>query len=236
MGRSLRRRHLVARERDPVGPSHPEREVLHERVQVAAVRDEPQGRALVQEQGQHGPRRPPARLSHRVPEMRREARAGIERRFRRQVVCMRVADGGDDPRFGQPLDRDERERELRRQGDEADQIGGPSPLGDRAEIDRRQFLHRYGSRRLRVEERPFQMEAQTEWILDRGDVARGEQVARDPARRQPFRLVDLQVDEARKDERLLRSPLPPLDRDDDSVLDHKRPGEGTLDRVNEKSL
>ena len=149
---------------------------------------------------------------------------------------MRVADGGDDPRFGQPLDRDERERELRRQGDEADQIGGPSPLGDRAEIDRRQFLHRYGSRRLRVEERPFQMEAQTEWILDRGDVARGEQVARDPARRQPFRLVDLQVDEARKDERLLRSPLPPLDRDDDSVLDHKRPGEGTLDRVNEKSL
>ncbi len=57
-----------------------------------------------------------------------------------------------------------------------------------------------------------------------------------PRRREAGRIVDLQVDEARKDERFLRSALAPLDRRDEAVLDDDRPGKRALDRVDEKSL
>jgi len=234
--RPLRRgRDAVARECDPAGPGDANGQLLHEWMQVAAVRDQADRHALVQQQRQDGSGRASAGWFRRVPEVRGEPRARVERRPRRQVVRQRVAERRHDPRGDQALDGDERERELRSQRDEAHEAAR-RPFVDSAEIDRGQLLDGDGARRLRAQEGPFQVQSQAEGIVDLLHAPRGEQVARDAGRGQARRVVDLQVDEAGEDERLLRPTVPPLDRGDDAVLDDELPGEAALDRVNEKSL
>ena len=201
---------------------------------MASVGDQADRRTLVQEEGEHGPGE--RALGGLIAFQRCVAKRAPASRAapRGQVVGPRVAERGDDPGRGQPLDGEERAGQLGRQRDEADEAA-LRPLVDGAEIDRRQLPTGIapppaGSGRAprdavrgrggRPPPRP------SSWRADSRDARRG----------QPGRVVDLQVDEAGEDERRLGSSLPPLDRGDDSVLDDELPGEGALDRVNEKSL
>ena len=140
------------------------------------------------------------------------------------------------PAAGQALDRRLRERKLRRQRHQANELRRGRPLRNRAEIDGGQLLDRNGPGRLRVEERPLQVEAQAERVVDLLHGPRGQEIAGDPGRADVHWVVDLQVDEPREDQRLRRSALHAAHLCDRSALDEELAREGALDRVNDKSL
>ena len=153
-----------------------------------------------------------------------------------RVVGERVAERDDDPRRREPLDRHRRQRKLRRQGHQPDELRDRGPLGDRAEVDRRQLLERDRPRRLGVEERALEVEAQAERVVHLGHGTGGQEVARDAGEAGLPRVVDLQVDEPREDQRRARSAVDAAHLGDEAVLHDERAREGALDRVNEKSL
>ncbi len=218
------------------GRGHAHDELLGLRVEVAPVGDESDRHSLVEEERQDGPRRARPRRLHRVPQVGGEAGARVDRRFRRQVVRPRVPERGHDAAGGQPLDGGERQRQLGRDGDQANEVARGYPFVDGPQVDRRQLLDGDRAGGLRVQKRPFEVEAEAERIGRLLHGPRGKQVARDARRSQPCGVVDVQVDEPRKDERFRGASVPPLDPGDDSVLQDERAGEGALDRVNENSL
>ena len=147
-----------------------------------------------------------------------------------------MADAHHDPGRRELLGHVERALQLRREGDEPDGAVRGDPLVGQAGVDRQKLVDRDRPGRLGVEERPLQVEAQAEWVVDGSHVARREQIAGDTARRDGARVVDVQVDEAREEERLTRSILPPRDRCDEIALDRDLARVDPLNRVNDKSL
>jgi hypothetical protein len=80
------------------------------------------------------------------------------------------------------------------------------------------------------------MKAETERVFRLLEPPSGEQVASDSPGRESLGRIDVEVDEARKDERLGRPLVRPVDCGDPSVLDYHLTGEGTLHGVDQKSL
>lgn len=137
---------------------------------------------------------------------------------RRRGVRKRVADCGHHAGRRDSLDRPQSMRKLRREGHEA----SPSirkPTVEREKVDRTELLDRNRTRSLRIEKRALEVEAEAALVRQVDLGPRRQEVARDAAPDERFRIVDLEVDEARKDVqfpfRLRRS----LDRDDAIRLD-----------------
>ena len=204
-------------------------------MQVATVSDQPDRHALVQQEREHRPRRSSARPLHRVPEMRREAGAG----------SIAAASSDRWRSYGRAQRRSRRRQPLDRRRARAGARARASPAG-------RPPLDAHSSTAPRstgvssstgiapaasgIQERPFQMEAEAQRVVHLLHASRSREVAGHARSRRARGVVDLQVDEAREDERILGSALAPLDRGDGSVLHRRAPREGALDRVNEKSL
>jgi hypothetical protein len=100
---------------------------------------------------------------------------------------------------------------------------------------RQQLVGRKRAGDFRVEKRALEMETEAERICRFDRLPRSLEIARNPCFHQSFRRIDVQIDEARKDEPLL-ARVPVFDLDDEVVLDCQRTRPGATDRVNEKSL
>ena len=152
------------------------------------------------------------------------------------VVGPRVPERRDDARRREPLDGDERERQLRGERDEADELAveatrPTAPRSTAVSSSTGMAPAASGLRNGPSRWRPRQSGSATSCTVR---VASRYPVT--PAAGASAGVVDLQVDEAREKERILRSALPPLDLRDAPALHEERPREGALDRVNEKSL
>ena len=187
-GRCAGRRHEVARERDPAGPGHAHGELLRPRVEVPPVRDQAEDDAVVEQELRNGPGPARLRRRHRVPEMRGEAGSGLDRGAHGQRVRVRVPDRGDHASRGDARDRIERPGKLGRDRHDLDEAAR-EPLLERVPIHRRELGHRDGARRLGVQERALQVEAEAEAVVRLHDPASRQQVARSPParRRRPAR-------------------------------------------------
>ncbi len=79
-----------------------------EGMDVLAVRDQAADDARIGEDSADDARRAGVQLAHRVEEVGRRPRAGVEHGLRLLRARLRMAEGDDDPRLGEP--RDERQR------------------------------------------------------------------------------------------------------------------------------
>jgi hypothetical protein len=225
----------VARQRDALGPRHPDGQLLRARVEVATIRDQAEDGAAVEEERRDGAGGAGSDGRHGVPEVGGESRARVQGRERRDRVRACVPQRRDDARARDGVDRRQRPGKLRRERHEPDEPAG-QPFLERGEIDGRQLLHRDRAGGVGVQERPLEVEPEAERIRDLLDAPSGEQVARDTLGSDRGRLVDLEVDEAGKNERIGRAVLEEFDRDYLRRLPRNPPAPGPLDRVYEKSL
>ena len=103
------------------------------------------------------------------------------------------------------------------------------------EINREEVVDREGPCGLGVQERPLEVQAETERVGRLDGSLRGLQIARNPCSDQGFRRIDMQVHEPGKDDSLV-ARVPVFDLDDEVFLDRQRTRFCATDRVNEKSL
>ena len=180
----------VARERDPARPGRTHGQGFHARMQMAPVPDQAERDALVQEQGGDGPGLARLERRHRVPEVRGEARAGLDRGARGRRVGERMADSRD-----RPLGHDAGSRHGRNRAPGAMVTRRTSPRSShsarRSRSTGRRSSDREGACGLGVQERPLEVQPEAERVGRLNGLLRGLKIARHPCSDQGFRRVDM---------------------------------------------
>jgi DNA-binding NarL/FixJ family response regulator len=212
------RRHQIARQRDPFVAGHADGQLLDSRMQMPPVGDQAEDDPVVEEKLGNRSCRAGSDGTERVPDVRGKAGPGVDSGAGRRSVRKRVADRGHHAGRRDSLDRLQSMRKLRREGHETSPpIRKPAVEGGK--IDWTELVDRDRTRSLRIEKRALEVEADAALVRQADRGPRRQEVARDAAPDKGFWIVDVEVDEARKDMQVPFQLRRSLDRDDATRLD-----------------
>jgi DNA-binding NarL/FixJ family response regulator len=202
-------------------------------MQMASVCDHAEDDPRVEEKLGNRSCRPGPDGPECVPDVRGEAGSGSDGSAGGRTVRKRMADRGDGAGRRDPRDRLQGVRKLRRERYETSKPVR-KPAVESGKVDRTKLVDRDRARSLRIEKRALEVETDAALVRQVDGRPRRQEVGRDAAPGKGFRIVDLEVDEAREDVqppfRLRRS----LDRDDATRLDSDDARVGAVEWVDQE--